>query len=220
MVETTRMSEPERPVCVYCLTSSVTTWSYKLRFCIREMVKIDDSLRLERVRWDDVNKSTLKVAVCPHPMLVIKCWLCKQMMVSADNCFSWDCLYAAFKNYILLIMLLQLSQFFPFPQAIPIPLFLSMGHRYKFVATLFPILYCASPWLFCNYLFVHLNPLTSSPIPPHTLPSGNHQNVLGIYDSVSVLVCLVCFLDSSVDRYVFIDILSFMVLIFFLNKSL
>ena len=45
------------------------------------------------------------------------------------------------KNYILLILLLQLSQFFPFallhsaspfPQAIPRPLFMSMGQVYKF----------------------------------------------------------------------------------------
>ena len=33
------------------------------------------------------------------------------------------------------------------------------------LATPFPILCFTSPWLFCNYLFVLLNPLTSSPIP-------------------------------------------------------
>ena len=31
----------------------------------------------------------------------------------------------------------------------------------------FPILYFTSPWPFCTYQFVLLNPLTSSPIPPH-----------------------------------------------------
>ena len=47
----------------------------------------------------------------------------------------------------------------------------------------------------CYYLIVFLNPLTSSPILPHPLSSGNHQNALCILNSVSVLlVCLVCFL--------------------------
>ena len=38
------------------------------------------------------------------------------------------------------------------------------------LATPFPIPYFTSPWLFCNYLFVLLNPLTSSPISPHSPP--------------------------------------------------
>ena len=89
------------------------------------------------------------------------------------------------------------------------------------LAAPFPILYFTSPWLFCNHLFVLLNPLTFSPIPPHHLLFGNHQNALYIHDSDSVLVCLVCFLDSIVDKYVFFDILLSIVLIFFfLNKSL
>ena len=33
------------------------------------------------------------------------------------------------------------------------------------LATPFPVLYFISLWLFCNYLLVLLNPLTSSPIP-------------------------------------------------------
>ena len=36
--------------------------------------------------------------------------------------------------------------------------------RVSSVATPFPILHFTSPWLFCNYLFVLLNPFTSSPI--------------------------------------------------------
>ena len=40
------------------------------------------------------------------------------------------------------------------------------------LASPFPILYFRSPWLYCNYLFV-FNPLTSSPILPFPLPSGN-----------------------------------------------
>ena len=62
------------------------------------------------------------------------------------------------------------------------------------LASPFPALYFTSPWIFCNYLFVLLNPLTSSPTPYNPLLSGNHQNTPCIHDSVSVLlVCLVCF---------------------------
>ena len=134
--------------------------------------------------------------------------------------------------YILLIMLLQLSWFFALG---PPPASISHSFRQSpylcscpwvihisSLATPFPILYFTSPWLFCNYLFVLLNPLTSSPIVPNPLPSGSHQNALHVHDSVLILhVCLVCFLDSIVDRYVFVVILLFIGLIFFfLNKSL
>ena len=39
--------------------------------------------------------------------------------------------------------------------------------RISSLATPFPILYFMYPRLFCNYLFVLFNPLTSSSIPPH-----------------------------------------------------
>ena len=92
------------------------------------------------------------------------------------------------------------------------PLFI----RISSLASPFPILYFTSQWLFCNHLFVLLNLLTSSPsLPTPPLPFGNHQNALHIHDSVTVLVCLVCFLDSFVDRYVFFVILLFIVLMFF-----
>ena len=42
------------------------------------------------------------------------------------------------------------------------------------LATAFPILYFTSPWLFCNYLCVLLNHLTSHPFSPSPLPSSNH----------------------------------------------
>ena len=89
------------------------------------------------------------------------------------------------------------------------------------LATPSPILYCTAPWLFCNYLFVFLNPLISSPIPLHPHPIWQPSKCC-VHDSVSVpLVFLVCFLDLIVDRYVFFVILLFIVLIFFfLNKSL
>ena len=132
------------------------------------------------------------------------------------------------KNYILLIRLLQLSWFFPLcptstqypplPQTIPTPLFMSMGHVYKYFGysifcTLCPHGYSVT---------IHLYFLIPSPLHPfpHT-PSGKHQNTLCIHDSFSVLVCIVCFLGSVVERYIFIAILLFIVLkFFFLNKSL
>ena len=127
---------------------------------------------------------------------------------------------------MLLIMLLQLSQFFslcPPPPSTPQSLRQSPHHGpclwvmcISSLATPFPILYFTFPWLFCNYLFVLLNSLISSSIPHTPLPSGNHQNALCIHDSVSVLlICLVCFLDSIVDRYIFIAILLF---IFFISS--
>ena len=38
----------------------------------------------------------------------------------------------------------------------------------------FPILYLTSPWLFCNYIFILLNHLTSHPLSSSPLPSGNY----------------------------------------------
>ena len=114
-----------------------------------------------------------------------------------------------FLNYILLIMLLKSPQFFPFcppPRSIPHSLRQSPHHCscpwiicIGSSATLFPVLHFTPPWLLCNYLFVFLNPLTSSPIPPRPLPSGNHQNALHIHDSISVLLCLVC--GGLIDMY-------------------
>ena len=106
---------------------------------------------------------------------------------------------------ILIFPLLPAStQQLPLPQAIPTPCSCPWVMCVSSLATPFLILYCTPPWLFCNYLFVLRNPLTSSPIPPLPLPSGNHQNTLCIHDSISVLLfCLVCFLDSVVGRFVF-----------------
>ena len=56
----------------------------------------------------------------------------------------------------------------PLPQGIPAscPWVMCISS----LATPCPVLYFTSPWLFCNYLFILLNPLTSSPIPPHPPP--------------------------------------------------
>ena len=71
-----------------------------------------------------------------------------------------------FFNYILLIMLLQLSWFFPLcstPPSIPHSLRQSPHHcswiwvmHICSLATPSPMLYLTSPWLFFNYLFVLL----------------------------------------------------------------
>ena len=74
--------------------------------------------------------------------------------------------------YILLIMLLQFSWFSPLcppPTSTPHSLRQAPHHcscpwvmHISSLATPCPILYFTSPWLFCNYLFVLLNPLSSS----------------------------------------------------------
>ena len=69
------------------------------------------------------------------------------------------------------------------------------------LATPFPMLYFTSLWLFCLYFLI---PSSLHPFPYTSLPSGSHQNTLCIHDSVFVLICLVCFLDSIVDRFVII----------------
>ena len=137
-------------------------------------------------------------------------------------------------NYIVLITLLQLFWFFLCaPPSLSIPHSLGNCSRHhcwcpwvihtNSLATPFPMLYLTSPWLFYNYLFVVFNPLTSHPSPHTPLLSSNHPNVLHIHDSISVLLlCLVCFLDSIIDRCAFYAILLFMILMFFffLSKSL
>ena len=59
-----------------------------------------------------------------------------------------------------------------------------------------------APWLFYNYQFALLNPFCLFAHPLDPSPSGNHQNILCIYDSLSVLL-FVCFLDSIVNRYIY-----------------
>ena len=81
------------------------------------------------------------------------------------------------------MMLLQLSWFFPLcppppsspeylRQSTPCPIVHVHGSYVGSLATPFAVLYFTSPWLFCNYLFV-LNSLTSSPVLPLPLTSGN-----------------------------------------------
>ena len=82
-------------------------------------------------------------------------------------------------KYILLILLLSLSQFFPLsppclvPSFLPAflpPYFMSMGHVYKFFGFSISYTVLTSPKLFYNYLFVLLNLFTSSSIPPYPHP--------------------------------------------------
>ena len=115
--------------------------------------------------------------------------------------FAWLNLYcfASFK-YIILIMLLQFSQFPPFippppctlqPSSIPPPQFMSMGCTYKFFE--FCFLYHSLPLpinlMPTNYVSI---PCTFSPLP---LPTENPPCDVHFSDSVPVpVVCLVLFL--------------------------
>ena len=55
-----------------------------------------------------------------------------------------------------------------------------------------------SPWLFCDYQFVLINPFSFSPSSSNTPSSGNNQSVLCIYESVSILFFhLYCSLDYT-----------------------
>ena len=82
-----------------------------------------------------------------------------------------------FFNYILLIMVVQLW-FFPLCPPLPSsPLSLRQSSyhcSYPWVIHISSlatsILHFTSSWLFCNYLFLLFNPLSSSPIPPHPPP--------------------------------------------------
>ena len=113
------------------------------------------------------------------------------------------CLFSLISTFIilytLLIMLLQLSWFFPHCPPLPSTphsLRQSLHHcshpwimHIGSVATPFPILYFPFPWLFCNYLFVLLNPLTSPPIFP-TLPSHLATiKTLSVYMILPLFLC-------------------------------
>ena len=77
--------------------------------------------------------------------------------------------------------LLPSTQHPPLPQTVPTPLFKGVSS----LATPFPILYFTSPWLFCNYLFVLPNPLTSHSF-SHTSPPISLSLTFGIL----IMMCL------------------------------
>ena len=70
------------------------------------------------------------------------------------------------------------------PPIFPVPT--GTVHNYYILLTLLPMLYFTSLWLSCDYQWVLLNLFTFPPSPPTLLPSGNHQSVLCICESVSV----------------------------------
>ena len=93
------------------------------------------------------------------------------------------------------------------PQAIPTLCLCTWVICKSFLATPFPILYFISPWLFCNYLFVLLNPLTTSPIPPQQLPiwqPSKHSLYPWFYLYSYLLNLWGWGLDLIVNRYVFL----------------
>ena len=84
------------------------------------------------------------------------------------------------------------------PQAIPIPFLVHIHGLCIYVLWLLYFLCCTlhpqDNLVTTNFYFI---PSLYSLIPPTPLVSGNYQNVLCIYESVSILlVCLFCFLDS------------------------
>ena len=110
----------------------------------------------------------------------------------------------------------------PLPQAIPHHCSCPWVMHISSLTTPCPILYFTSPWLFCTYLFVLLNPLNFSPIHPHSPPIWQpSKHSLYPWFCFCYSCLLSCFLDSVVVRFVFIAILLFIILIFFffLNKS-
>ena len=84
-----------------------------------------------------------------------------------------------FKLYFIGCAITGVLNFFPLPLPPSTPHSLRQppptivhvhGSCISYLATPFPILQFTSPWLFCQYLFVLLNPLTSSSIPPYFSP--------------------------------------------------
>ena len=108
------------------------------------------------------------------PWLVVSCLL----LVSSHHLPS-SCSLSFLKLH-LLFMLLQLSQVLPLCPASPSPLYSLRQFPHPcscpwvrnicYLATIFPMLYFTSPWLFCNYLFILLNPFTFFTYPLNTLP--------------------------------------------------
>ena len=121
--------------------------------------------------------------------------------INVSDCSDRDSLINLFKLYF--IMLLQLFQFLPLcvpPPSVPYSLRQSPHHCscpwvmcIHSLSTSFPLLYFISPWLFCNYLFVLLNPLTSSLI-THSPPHTSHLATIKTF-SVSLILSLFLFAE-------------------------
>ena len=123
------------------------------------------------------------------------------------NYFVYCCVFL--KLYVIFLCCYSCPNFTPFASLHPVcpsgnlhTVVHDLGScMYVLWAAVFPTLYFTSPWLFCDYQFVLLNPFTFSTLPANPFPSGNHQNALCVCNSVSVLhACLFCFLDPVVDR--------------------
>ena len=109
-------------------------------------------------------------------------------------------------------MLLQLSLYPSFGPICSCPWVMWISS----LAAPFPILYFTSPWLFCNYLFVFLNLLLSSLIPPYPLPIWQSSKcfLYPWFCLCSCLLSLFSYIQLLIDN-VFIALLLFIVLILF-----
>ena len=165
------------------------------------------------------------------PVIVYQCcnilWLyhtsksmCKLCCILVILFFSsilyWLCYYSCL-NFSPFALLCLVS---PFPLVIlPLSSCPWVMHTSSLASPL-PLLFLTSPCLFCTYPVMLLNVYIFSPT--LLLLADSPQNDVHVYDSISTLVvCLVCFLDSVFDSCEIVVILMFIVLIFFfLNKTL
>ena len=170
-------------------------------------------LQFSKLRKFPSFPSLLRMFIMEVIILLSPFYVTIEMILSMWQIIYWFS-FIRFLNYILLIMLLQLSWFFPLclcPPRTPHSLRQSPHHcscswvmQISSLATPFPILYFTFLWLFCNYLFV-LYPLT---LFIHSPTTTSHLATIKMF-SISILSLfylfgLVWFLDSIVDRYIFL----------------
>ena len=122
------------------------------------------------------------------------------MWFRKTNLAAWDRashVFFSFKSYIVDYAVTDAISFPPMSPSILNP---SLLRQFPYLcwcpwvmcisslAIPFPALYFMSPWLFCGYQFVLLNPLTSSQIPPKTPSYMATIKTLSISMILSVLV--------------------------------
>ena len=175
--------------------------------------------------WDCISFISALIFIISFPLCSLGFFFVVLFQVPfLKNIFYWlYLLIMIIDNYILL----QLPQYFshctPSPST-PHTLRQSLHHcsgtwamHISSLATALPVLYFTCPWIFCNYLFVLLNPLTSSPItlhPSHLWQLSKHS----LYPWFCFCPCLLSLLFRFNCWYICIfAILLFIVLIFFLK---
>ena len=116
----------------------------------------------------------------PFLLLLLFCFLLLYFLdyLYWDNCNSIINKNNVKNTVVPIFSLLPSSTQHPsLPQAIPHHYSCPWVMHITSLAAPFPTPFFTSPWLFCNYIFVLLNPLTSSPILPHPPPNWQHINI-------------------------------------------